>query len=123
MTTPNASRFHLSNYVDVDDRRLTVEGARVPGSVGDVSPLTPDEAVEVVIQWADSARNGNYHLTAYRTPQGTVGHHLSRRGSGQTYALSNLQSDAPFPGKAVPGWQHDVVEFAADGLGTIVEVK
>lgn len=79
-----------------------------------------DEAVEIRI-WMVGQRL--YVLTAYRTPQGTVGYSFARNGHGTPESLAILQSKAPFPGKAVSGWQAEVVAFAAAGLGTIAEVR
>lgn len=84
-------------------------------------PNGPDVPIEIRIDQRSS--NGLYHLTAWRTPQGTVGHSLTMNGQGTPHSLSNLQSKRPFPGKAVPGWQAEVLAFAEGALGTVVEVR
>lgn len=61
-------------------------------------------------------------LTAWRTAKGTVDYSLTRGGT-HPEALSNLQSRAVFPGKAVKGWQMEVIAFAAASIGEIAEIR
>lgn len=42
---------------------------------------------------------------------------------GTVNALSNLQSKAMFPRKAVPGWQAELVDYATAGLYQVNEVR
>lgn len=81
--------------------------------------FAPAEAVEVHIQMT----NRLYVLVAWANPQGVVGVSLRVNNTGTPEALSNLQSKAVFPGKVVPGWQQQVIDFAAAGLGTVTEVR
>lgn len=80
----------------------------------------PSEPIEVRLAYTDGME---YHLVAWRTEQGLVGSSLSLSGHGIPHSLSSLQSERPFPGKAVQGWQAEVVEFARGGLYRVVEVR
>jgi hypothetical protein len=92
--------------------------------------MTVDEPIEIRLD-REHARNGNtirpgatpYVLVAYRTERGTIGHDLSIGGAGQSEAMSNIQSKAVFPRKAVKGWQAEVVAFAEASLYKVVEVR
>jgi hypothetical protein len=62
-------------------------------------------------------------LTAWRTGHGTIAGSLTKSGVGIPESLSNLQSKVPFPGKAIAGWQAEVIAFAAAGHGEITEIR
>lgn len=61
-------------------------------------------------------------LTCWAQANGTIGHSLVDR-QHQSNSLSNLQPTLPFPGKVVPGWQAEVVEFVRTSLYTILEIR
>jgi len=82
------------------------------------APLS--EPIEIRLAYTDGYQ---YHLCAWRTEQGLVDHSLSLNGHGTPHALGNLQSPRPFPGKAVAGWQAEVLDFARGGLYKVVEVR
>lgn len=83
------------------------------------------EPVEVRIVQRDSAGNvwREQVLTAWRTGHGTIAASLTKSGSGLPELLAKLGSKVAFPGKAVPGWQAEVVAFAAAGHGEITEIR
>lgn len=53
----------------------------------------------------------------------TIGYDYVSASGSTPYALSNMQAKLTFPRKAVPGWQREVFNFVASGLGTIEEVR
>lgn len=84
------------------------------------TPLS--EAVEIHIK--RRGISGVLVLTAWRTGSGTVGVSLTPNGAGVHKSTADLGSLAPFPGKARPGWQLDVIAFAAAvPTGEIVEIR
>lgn len=80
------------------------------------------EAVEVRLA---ATRGPAYVLTAWRTDHGTVAWMLTDGRGGTPHALSTLQpaKGVTMPGKAVAGWQAEVVAFCAAALYPIVEVR
>lgn len=80
------------------------------------------EPVEIRLEAFDGAVP--YVLVASRNPErGTIGASMSQNGVGVAISLANLQMSLPFPGKAVHGWQIEVVEAVASGLYKILEVR
>lgn len=77
-----------------------------------------DEPIE--IRLARPRNDAPYTLIAWRNLNGTVGYGLTVAGSGTSHALSNLQSKGVFPGKAVAGWQAEVLEFAQASIYEVV---
>jgi hypothetical protein len=92
-----------------------------------VPTFAPTEPVEVRLtrrsNRVDQAPVPPYVLSAWVTPSGMIDYSLTIGGAGMPESLSNLQSKATFPRKAVPGWQAEVIAFAAAGLYTIGEVR
>lgn len=86
------------------------------------------EAIEIQLKWSSTASEHvrdtiAFNLTAWRNDQrGTVGYSLVRPGSSTQNALSSVQSKSFFPGKAKPGWQLQVIDFAAAGLYEIAHI-
>ena len=62
-------------------------------------------------------------LTCWAQANGTFGHTLIDTPLNLSNSLSNLQPTLPFPGKVVPGWQAEVVEFVRTSLYTILEIR
>lgn len=62
--------------------------------------------------------HSKYVLTAWVTPQGTIGYGLDNGLGGAPLALSTLQPDGTvlFPTKPVPGWQEQVRAFVESSL-------
>lgn len=83
-----------------------------------VRPL--DEPIEIRME-----RGGNrrpYVLTAWNQ-NGCVNYSLTVAGHGTPESLANLQSTGIFPGKAVLGWQDEVVAFVNAGLHKATMVR
>jgi len=62
-------------------------------------------------------------LTAFVLPTGLIQTALRPATGSTPLSLSNLQAQAPIPGKAVKGWQAEMVDAIATSLYRIVEVR
>lgn len=62
-------------------------------------------------------------LAAWVTPAGMICYSLTTLTGDTQQSLSNLQSKATFPRKAVPGWQDEVVAYVQAGLRAVTEIR
>jgi hypothetical protein len=99
----------------------------IPENHGFTEKTDVSEPIELQLVWgptaAEHVRNTQaYQLTAWRSERGTVAYSLVSPG-GTSCALQNVQSHSFFPGKAKPGWQLQVLDWAAAGLYKIASVS
>ena len=75
-------------------------------------PLTQPLAIHL----SDRSGDERYILTAVAADSGALRINMTVKGHGTSHALSNLQSRAVCPTVVRPGWQEDLITFAAAGI-------
>lgn len=85
----------------------------------------PAASIDEPIEIRATDAFGNPHvLSAWLdTATGTIGYTFGPASGGIDESLSNIQAKIPYPRKAVPGWQTELLAFAASGTYTVTEVR
>lgn len=82
-----------------------------------------NEPIEVRLGTEHGERGPHYVYLGSVRENGVIHHSLSRSGGGVPEALTNLQTKGPWPLKAVPGWQVEVLVLLRTGIYRVEEVR